>query len=92
MFHVVVVFYHAVLIIATKQWELVAVTIRGSVLFICSMKASFSLSLSSRIYTESDWMEAKPYFLPLKNVRWSFDNEKMQKIKLNRKDTVFVDI
>ena len=56
------------------------------------MKASFSLSLNSGIYTESDWIEVKPYSTFEKCALIIFDNEKMQKIKLNCEDISFVDI
>ena len=57
------------------QRELVAVTIRGSVLFICSMKANFSFCR----YMELDWIEVKPYSPLIKCAMIIFYNEKMQK-------------
>ena len=47
---------------------------------------------SSGIYTESIWIEVKPYFTVEKCTLIIFDNEKIQKINLNREDTGFVDI
>ena len=51
----------------------------------------FILSLSSGIYTESNWSKQKPYSNVEKCAVIIFDKEKIQKIKLNREDTVFID-
>ena len=45
----------------SQQQELVAATIRGSVLF-CSVLVSCSINASSVIYTESDSIEVKTLF------------------------------
>ena len=58
-----------------QQRELVAVRIRGSVLFICSMKASFSFCRQVPVYTESDWIEVKPYFIVEKCAVIIFNND-----------------
>ena len=52
----------------------------------------FFQSQSSDIYTETNLIEVKPYSTVEKCVVMIFDNEKIQKIKLNCQDSGFVDI
>ena len=65
--------------------------IRCSVVFICSMKASFSFHRRVLVSIRS-WIEVKPYSTVEKCAVIIFDNEKMQNIKLNQEDTGLVDI
>ena len=52
----------------------------------------FILLLSSGIYTESIRSKQNPYSTIDKCAMIIFDNEKIQKIKLNSEDTIFIDI
>ena len=80
---------------ARQQRGLVAVTIRGSVLFYSSAiwRPDFHLSKqSSGIYTESIRSNLEPYTTFEKCAVIITDIEKIQKVKVNRKDASFVDI
>ena len=70
---------------AAEGWQqrgLVAVTIRGSVLFSCSMNARFSFCRPVLVSIRSRFNQSKNLILPLKNVPWSFLTMKKYKNKV----------
>ena len=63
-----------------------------TVIFICFLKASFFFFAVAKFryqYTESDWIEVKPYFIVEECAMIIFDNEK---IKFNSEYTGSADI